>query len=132
MPECYGGERRTLETATGTAVWYHSGLPPVAIRWVLVRDPSGEREPQAFLCTDLNATPAEILGWFVQRWSMETTFATCSGKETPESSRREADRAAGFRANVTFGLGRLAAIGSRGAASNQLKRPRFPRPTVMS
>jgi hypothetical protein len=30
--------------------------------------------PQAFLQTDLDATPAEILGWFVQRWSTETTF----------------------------------------------------------
>ena len=63
-----------LETVSGTAVWYHSGLAPAPIRWVLVRDPSGEREPQAFLSTDLDAAPAEILGWFVQRWSMETTF----------------------------------------------------------
>ena len=40
---------------------------------MLVRDPAGIRKPQAFLCTDLNATPATILGWYVQRWSMETT-----------------------------------------------------------
>ena len=37
---------------TGTAVWYHSGLPPAPIRWVLVRDPTGVRDPQAFLCTE--------------------------------------------------------------------------------
>jgi hypothetical protein len=40
---------------------------------VLVRDPSGAREPQAFLSTDLGVAPGEMLGWFVQRWSMETT-----------------------------------------------------------
>src|SRR3954468_5704641 len=34
---------------------------PVAIRWVLVRDPSGEKEPQAFLRTDLQADPVDIL-----------------------------------------------------------------------
>ena len=53
---------------------HHSGLPPAPIRWVLVRDPTGVRDPQAFLCTDLDATPVEILGWFVSRWSIETTF----------------------------------------------------------
>jgi hypothetical protein len=75
MPEWYGGEeRRTLQIVTGTSIWYHAGLPPVPIRWLLVRDPSGVRDPQAFLCTDLDATPAQILGWFVQRWSIETIF----------------------------------------------------------
>jgi len=28
----YGGQQRMVEVASGTAVWYHSGLPPVAIR----------------------------------------------------------------------------------------------------
>lgn len=56
------------------AVWYHSGSPPVPIRWVLARDPSGQREPQAFLSTDPDAAPAAILGRFVSRWRMETTF----------------------------------------------------------
>ena len=74
VTEWYGGRRRRLEIVSGTAVWYHSGLPPAHIRWVLVRDPSGEREPQAFLCTDLAATPQQILSWFVSRWRMETTF----------------------------------------------------------
>lgn len=37
--------------ASDTAVCYHSGLPPEPIRWVLVRNPSGESETQAFLLT---------------------------------------------------------------------------------
>jgi hypothetical protein len=93
MPEWYGGERRTLNFVTGTAIWYHAGLPPVPIRWVLVRDPSGEREPQAFLCTDLNATPAQILGWFVQRWSMETTFQETRDHLGVETQRQWSDLA---------------------------------------
>ena len=28
--------------------------------------PTGVRDPRAFLCTDFDATPVEILGWFVQ------------------------------------------------------------------
>ncbi len=59
---------------TGTAVWYHSGIPPVPIRWVLVQNPLGEHEPQAFLSTDLDAAPETILQWFVSRWRVETTF----------------------------------------------------------
>jgi hypothetical protein len=60
---------------------------------VLVRDPSGEREPQAFLCTDLNATPAQILGWFVQRWSMETTFQETRDHLGVETQRQWSDLA---------------------------------------
>lgn len=44
------------------------------IRWALVRDPSREHEPVAFLSTAPKATPATILGCFVSRWRVETTF----------------------------------------------------------
>ncbi|MFN8515197.1 MAG: hypothetical protein U0232_32365 [Thermomicrobiales bacterium] len=56
--------------ASGTAVWYHTGLRTVPIRWVLVRDPQGF-DPQALLCTDLAAEPAQTLAWFVLRWQLE-------------------------------------------------------------
>ena len=42
--------------------------------WVLVRDPQGTFATQALLCTDLGAKPEQILGWFVLRWQIETTF----------------------------------------------------------
>ena len=45
----------------------------MAIRWVLIRDPEGQFDPQALLGTDLTAEPAQILGWFVLRWQMEVT-----------------------------------------------------------
>jgi DDE superfamily endonuclease len=74
VAQWYNAQQRTLLTATGTALWYKAGVAPVPIRWVLVRDPTGEHEPAAFLSTDLKATPAMILGWFVSRWRVETTF----------------------------------------------------------
>lgn len=52
----YGGEQRAIELATGTAVWYYGGLPPVSIRWVLLRDPQGKFESQALWCTDLETS----------------------------------------------------------------------------
>ena len=93
MSEWYGGQRCRLDIATATAIWYHAGLPPVPIRWVLVRDPAGIRKPQAFLCTDLDATPAAILGWFVYRWSMETTFQETREHLGVETQRQWSDRA---------------------------------------
>ena len=74
MQRWYGGHDYTVALASQTAVWYHTGLPPVPIRWVLVKDPQSKFEPQAFLCTDLDATPEQMLHWFRQRWQVEVTF----------------------------------------------------------
>ena len=70
----YGKEERTVEVVSHTAVWHSTGLPAVPLRRVLIRDPQQEFETQALLCTDLNADPERIIGWFVRRWQMETTF----------------------------------------------------------
>ena len=67
-------QRKSVEMATGTALWYHAGIPPVPIRWVLIRDPQGRFASQAILCTDQNADPVRILEWFVMRWPVEVTF----------------------------------------------------------
>ena len=63
-----------MELVSATAVWYHCGLPPVPIRWVLIRDPQRHFETQALLCTDLDTPPEQILTWFVRRWQLEVTF----------------------------------------------------------
>jgi hypothetical protein len=70
----YGGAARAVEVASDTAVWYHTGLPPVPVRWVLVRDPLAEFKPQALLSTDLESEPVEMLAWFVRRRQVEVTF----------------------------------------------------------
>ena len=86
-----GGERR-LDVASGTAVWHHPGMR-VPIRWVLVRDPEGEKEPQAFLSTDLEADPSNILRWFVCRWRTETTFEEARRHLGVETQRQWSDLA---------------------------------------
>ena len=65
----------------------------VAIRWVLVRNPAGEKQPQAFLCTDLKAEPADILRWFVRRWRTETTFEEARRHLGMETQRQWSDLA---------------------------------------
>ena len=56
VSQWYGRASYELEVATGTAVWYHSGMEVVPLRWVLVRDPLSKLAPKAFLCTDQGAT----------------------------------------------------------------------------
>ncbi len=60
---------------------------------MLVRDPLGATEPQAFLCTDLQAKPADILGWFVRRWRIETTFEEARRHLGLETQRQWSDLA---------------------------------------
>ncbi len=89
----YGQQIYTLEWVSQTAVWYHTGLPPVPIRWVLVRDPLAKFESQAFLCTDQEATPAQILLWFRQRWQVEVTFQEVRAHLGVETQRQWSDLA---------------------------------------
>jgi hypothetical protein len=70
----YDGQQREMGLASGTAVWFHSGKPPVPIRWVLIRDPQGHYEPVALLCTTPACAPVQIVQWFVPRWQVEVTF----------------------------------------------------------
>jgi hypothetical protein len=70
----YGGASRTVQIVSRTVVWYSTGLPAVPLRWVLIRDPRGEFESQALLCTDLSADPVRIISYFARRWRMESTF----------------------------------------------------------
>jgi DDE superfamily endonuclease len=89
----YGEGPREVDIATDTAVWYHSGKPPVVIRWVLIRDPQGRFKPQALLSTHLEHTPAQLLTWFVRRWTMEVTFEEARAHLGMETQRQWNDRA---------------------------------------
>ena len=75
VPRWYEQAARPIEIASGTAVWYHAGLPVLPLRWVLIRDPLGRFDSQALLCTQPDLKPLEIVQHFVQRWQVEVTFA---------------------------------------------------------
>lgn len=93
VAQWYGEHERPIELASGTAVWYHKGLPVVPIRWLLVRDPLGRFEPQAFLCTDLDVSPLQALEWFLQSWQLEVTFEEARAHLGVETQRQWSHRA---------------------------------------
>src|SRR5262249_1289917 len=89
----YGRTTRNVELASGTAVWYHSGLPVVPLRWVLIRDVAGKFEPQALLCTDQSISAQQIVEWFVMRWQLEVTFEEARAHLGVETQRQWSDLA---------------------------------------
>jgi hypothetical protein len=89
----YGRTRRTVELASGTAVWYHGGLPVVPLRWVLIRDVAGKFKPQALLSTDQSVSAQQIVEWFVLRWQLEVTFEEARAHLGVETQRQWSDLA---------------------------------------
>ena len=92
MLRWYGQGERQIEVASG-AVWYHSGMPPVPLRWVLVRGPEDTFETQALLCTDVAAEPGQIVSWFVCRRQVESTFQLVRTHLGVETHRQWGDKA---------------------------------------
>jgi len=93
IDDWYGKGPREVDVTTDTAVWYHTGKPPVTIRWVLIRDPQEHFKPQAVLSTHLEHTPAQMLTWFVRRWTMEVTWEEARAHLGMETQRQWNERA---------------------------------------
>ena len=100
----YGQGPTQVEISSDTAAWYHSGMPAVPIRWVLIRDPNGKFETKALLCTDQSADPTQILQWFVRRWRVEVTFQEVRAHLGVETQRQWSDKAIARTTPVLMGL----------------------------
>lgn len=100
----YRGERKALQVFSRTALWYTSGWAPVAIRFVLVRDPEGRLADAAFFCTDLQATPSQIIEWVVLRWAVEVTFEEVRAHLGLETQRQWSAPAIARTTPILFGL----------------------------
>ncbi len=109
----YGGVERPVEIATGTALWYHGGMPTVPLRWVLIRDPQGQFDPQALLCTDQDILPPQIVEWFVLRWQLEVTFHEARTHLGVETQRQWSDLAIARTTPALLGLFSLVTLVAR-------------------
>jgi hypothetical protein len=127
----YGRGERLVEIVSGTAIWHHPGRL-VPIRYVLVRDVAGDLKPQAFLCTDLDADPLDILRWFVRRWSIEVTFAEVRRHLGVETQRQWSDPAVARTTPALLGLFSLIALWAHDLYDTQVPTPRtaswYPKP----
>jgi hypothetical protein len=118
----YGEGERVVEVVSGTCVWYHTGLPAVPVRWVLIRDPQKKFSTQALLSTKLEAEPQQILAWFIRRWQMEVTFEEVRAHLGVETQRQWSEQAIARTTPCLLGLHSLISV----LAARLLKKRKLP------
>jgi hypothetical protein len=118
--EWYGGQRKRMRLLCRTGLWYSFGQDPVAIRYVLARDPEGDLEDAGYFSTDEAMIPEEILRYIVWRWSVEVTFEEARAHLGLETQRQWSDLAILRTTPLLLGLYSivmLAAVGYHEAGS---------------
>lgn len=83
------GKRRTRLVWTAVVIWHKVSHEPVLL--VISRDPMGKEKDDFFFSTDLSMRPAEVIGTFAGRWSIEDTFKNTKqflGVQEPQSWKR--------------------------------------------
>jgi hypothetical protein len=100
----YDGETRAVEITTGTALWKRAGLKALPVRWVLVRDPSGELDPKAYFTTTPEQSALSVVEAFVMRWTIEVTFEESRAHLGIETQRQWSDLAIERTTPCLFGL----------------------------
>ena len=120
----YDGAIRTVEVVSQSAVWYHTGKPPVHIRWVLIRDPLHQFDSQALLCTDTAISPTQIIEWFMLRWQIEVTFQETRAHLGVETQRQWSDRAISRTTPVLLGLFSWITLAAHLLGDSRLSTPR--------
>lgn len=74
-------------------MWGADGFCPIAIRWVLVRDSTGEMDPLPLMSTDVNLTATMIIELYVDRWGLEVTFQEAREHLGVETQKQWSDKA---------------------------------------
>jgi hypothetical protein len=106
----YDGSEQDLEVASGTGVWYRIGLPVLPVRWVITRDPQGEREPRTYFCTDQSLSAVEVVSRFIKRWTIEVTFEESRSHLGVETQRQWSDLAIERSTPCLLGMFSLVAL----------------------
>lgn len=101
VSEWYGGQTQALDYCTGTALWYHTGKKPVAIRWVVVRL---DGKLTGLVSNDTQIEAQQMIEYFIRRWSIETTFALVRAHLGVETQRQWSDKAISRTTPVLLGL----------------------------
>jgi hypothetical protein len=108
----YGGEMKTIEIATGTALWHVSGHEPTLLRWVLTRVPGqkDEKKVAAFFSTNVDRAPERIVESYAQRWNIEVFFEEVRACLKFETQRGWCNRTIGRTTPCLFGIFSLVTI----------------------
>lgn len=100
----YGEKICKVRYITNTALWHVEGYEPIPIRWVLVVDPNGKKDPIPLFSTDVNMSGEQIIELFVERWSIEVTFEEVRAHLGVETQRQWSDGAIARTTPALMGL----------------------------
>ncbi|HMB06505.1 MAG TPA: hypothetical protein VKP69_22565 [Isosphaeraceae bacterium] len=100
----YDGQRKSRRVFTGPGRWSTRGQDPVAIRYVLARDPGGALSEAASLGREERFRPEEILKSVGPRWRVEVTFEEAGVPLGWETQRQGSDLAIQRTTPVLLGL----------------------------
>ena len=89
----YDGKKKKVKYLTNTAMWGADGFFPIAIRWVLVKDPTDDMAPLPLMSTDVTLTAIRILELYVDRWGLEVTFQETREHLGVETQKQWSDKA---------------------------------------
>jgi hypothetical protein len=104
IAQWYGQSHKVMQVATQTALCYKSNDPLVPLRWVLIKDPLGQKAPMALLSTDLALDAQSIINFFIRRWTLEVSFEEVRRHLGVESQRQWSDLAIARTTPVLMGL----------------------------
>jgi hypothetical protein len=80
------GKTKSRLVYAKVVIWYKVSHMPVLL--VISRDPARKEKDDFFFTTDVSLTPAEVIGGFAGRWSIEDTFKNTKqslGSEEPQT-----------------------------------------------
>ena len=100
----YGGTTRTVDLATGPGGVARAQAGALTVALGHCARPAGHFAPQFLFATDQAATPAQIVTWFVMRWSEEVTFAEVRAHLGVETQRQWSPLAIERTTPVLLGL----------------------------
>jgi len=119
IPQWYGQKGKKMQLATGVAVWYHSGMEPVPIRWVLLKDTQGKGEPAALLSTDTALEGTAMVNYFIRRWTVEVTFKEARTHLGMETQRQWSDKAISRTTPLLLALFSITALWANELSKNK-------------
>jgi hypothetical protein len=95
---CERGQTKTRLVYARNVLWYRVSQEPILL--VIRRDPKGKEKDDFFFTTDVTRSPAEVIGYFADRWAIEDTFKNTKqflgGQEPQTWERQGPERAAGW------------------------------------
>jgi hypothetical protein len=117
----YGGIKRTVRFITCTCMWGADGVVPVPIRWVLVVDPTGNLDPLPLMSTDPLMTGEQMLMLYIDRWSIEVTFAEVREHLGVETQRQWSEKAIARTTPILMGLYSLVCLMANKSSQESLQ-----------